>query len=120
MFLLCQIVCIINDYSYLCTVSSHQASQRCSNAWGFFVYIRLLSKYANGKILTFKYHIRVHFLILVSYFTPQRWRFYLEIQHKQWKNCVYQVKKQQNVASETTQKCFLEQKDMTCNNRYFY
>ena len=25
---------------YLCTVSSHQASQRCSNAWGFFVYIR--------------------------------------------------------------------------------
>ena len=35
---------------YLCTVSSHQASQRCSNAWGFFVYIRLLSKYANGKI----------------------------------------------------------------------
>ncbi len=43
-------VCIINDYSYLCIVSSHQASQRCSNAWGFFVYIRLLSKYANGKI----------------------------------------------------------------------
>lgn len=27
-----------------------QISQRCSNAWGVFVYIRSLSKYANGKI----------------------------------------------------------------------
>ncbi len=95
----CQIVCIINDYSYFCNTRTRQASQRCSNVRVVFVYIRSLSKYANGKILTFKYHIRVHFLILVSYFTPQRWRFYLEIQHKQWKNCVYQEKKQQNVAS---------------------
>ena len=29
-----------------------QISQRCSNAWGVFVYIRSLSKYANGKITT--------------------------------------------------------------------
>ena len=27
-----------------------QISQRCSNAWGVFVYIRSLSKYTNGKI----------------------------------------------------------------------
>ena len=25
----------------------------------------------NAIYLTFKYHIRVHFLILISYFTPQ-------------------------------------------------
>ena len=49
----CLKVCILNDYSYFCDVSSHQASQRCSNAWGFFVYIRLLSKYANGNITAF-------------------------------------------------------------------
>ena len=33
----CGKFCIINNYSYLYIVSSHQASQRCSNAWGFFV-----------------------------------------------------------------------------------
>ena len=38
-------VCIIKDYSYLCDVSSHQASQRCSNAWGFF-YIYVYFQYA--------------------------------------------------------------------------
>ena len=53
----CRKVCILNYYLYICTVSSHQASQRCSNAWGFFVYIRSLSKYANGKITAQrKYH----------------------------------------------------------------
>ena len=35
--------------------------------------------------LTFKYHIRVLFLILVSHFTPQKQLFYFEIQHNQWK-----------------------------------
>ena len=71
----CQIVCIINDYSYLSSTRTRQASQRCSNVRVVFVYIRSLSKDANGKILTFKYRIRVDFLILVSYFTPQRQRF---------------------------------------------
>lgn len=28
----------MKNFSYLCTVSSHQASQRCSNAWGFLFY----------------------------------------------------------------------------------
>lgn len=39
-FFLAKRFVLSNDYSYFCTVSSHQASQRCSNAWGFFVYIR--------------------------------------------------------------------------------
>ena len=33
----CQIVCIINDYSYLCRTRTRQASQRCSNVRVVFV-----------------------------------------------------------------------------------
>ena len=43
-------VCIIKDYSYLCSTRTRQASQRCSNVRVVFVYIRFFSKYANGKI----------------------------------------------------------------------
>ena len=48
---------MIKDYSYLCSTRTRQASQRCSNAWGVFVYICSLSKYSNGKItaLTFTF-----------------------------------------------------------------
>lgn len=35
---------IPDNYVYLYSVSSHQASQRSSNAWGSFVYIRLPQK----------------------------------------------------------------------------
>ena len=41
---------MIKDYSYLCSTRTRQASQRCSNAWGVFVFICSLSKYSNGKI----------------------------------------------------------------------
>nr|DAE58093.1 MAG TPA: hypothetical protein [Caudoviricetes sp.] len=34
----CRKVCIINDYSYLCSVSSSRASLQCLNRLGFFVY----------------------------------------------------------------------------------
>lgn len=50
-FFLAKRFVLSNDYSYFCTVSSHQASQRCSNAWGFFCIYTLLSNYANGKII---------------------------------------------------------------------
>ena len=35
----CQIVCIINEYSYLCSTRTRQASQRCSNVRVVFVFI---------------------------------------------------------------------------------
>ena len=34
-----QKVCIIDDYSYLCNVSSSRASLQCLNRLGFFVYM---------------------------------------------------------------------------------
>ena len=50
LFFSCSKVCIIKDYSYLCSTRTRQASQRCSNVRVVFVYIRFFSKYANGKI----------------------------------------------------------------------
>ena len=49
-FFLAQKVCFINNYSYLCSTRTRQASQRCSNVRVVFVYIRFFSKYANGKM----------------------------------------------------------------------
>ena len=37
---------IPDNYVYFYSVSSHQASQRSSNAWGFFIYIRWPQKFS--------------------------------------------------------------------------